>query len=183
MIAYSLPYSWKFSREEFHGAGQIQPWNTSKVLHRYWTLQKKSVKTTSLILLMRANSWNIDPLKITSYTVIYGVSGKGTADTTATIKIGWTGCPDFRVPNFRILRSLNSHWSLSFTMEHPGSSFTRGFWSRSPDWLRSHGGKLDSNPDSDHLSHYYGLWSRFKSGLGTWCSCKRTLLPSTKLWS
>ena len=22
-----------------------------------------------------------------------------------------------------------------------------------PDWLRLHGGKLDSNPDSDHLSH------------------------------
>ena len=22
-----------------------------------------------------------------------------------------------------------------------------------PDWLHLHGGKLDSNPDSDHLSH------------------------------
>ena len=22
-----------------------------------------------------------------------------------------------------------------------------------PDWLRLHGGKVDSNPDSDHLSH------------------------------
>ena len=22
-----------------------------------------------------------------------------------------------------------------------------------PDWLRLHGGKLDSNPDSDHLTH------------------------------
>ena len=24
-----------------------------------------------------------------------------------------------------------------------------------PDWLRLHGGKLDSNPDSDHLSHMW----------------------------
>ena len=40
------------------------------------------------------------------------------------------------------------------------------------DWLCLHGGKLDSNPDSDHLSHVDCDPCRFESGFGTWCSCK-----------
>ena len=42
-----------------------------------------------------------------------------------------------------------------------------------PDWLRLHGGKLDLNPDSAHAC---GLWSRFESGFGTWCSCNTPLI-------
>ena len=46
---------------------------------------------------------------------------------------------------------------LEFCSKVPTATFTRGFWSRSGSKLVAftRGGTLDSNPDSDHLSHYY----------------------------
>ena len=42
-----------------------------------------------------------------------------------------------------------------------------------PDWLRLHRGKLDSNPDSDHILSHVDCDPDSNPDSGTWCSCKR----------